>query len=239
MIASDFDDTLAREGKIDPVALERIRDVRRNGLAVVIVTGRRMSELLEVFDEIHEVDFVVSENGGYAFVPGTDEGWPLTHEVDESLVAELERGGVTPLQIGETIIGTLAPCLDVVTGILESHGSGYVVIRNRESLMLLPRGVDKGSGLEAALRHLGFQRGEAVAVGDAENDVVFLAGAGLGVAVGDATKGLKDVADVVTAAPGPQGFVELMDGLAADGWMHDPRPPRSQATAVEGQARAS
>ena len=229
VVASDFDDTLAREGQIDPAALDRIRGARSTGLRVVIVTGRRMSELLEVFAEIDEVDFVVAENGGYAYSPQTGSGWRLAEPVSESLVAALASRGVTPLQLGETIIGTLAPWLDVVNDVVAEHPSDYAVIRNRESLMLLSRGVDKGSGLAAALTHLGFARAEAVAIGDAENDITFLAAAGLGVAVGDAVQGLKDQADLVTAEPGPQGFVQLMDLLADRAWSRDP----------EGRARAS
>lgn len=221
VLASDYDDTLARRGQVDEIALDRIRAARKAGVTVVLVTGRRMSELLEVFAELNEVDFVVAENGGYAYSPKEGRGWPLARALDQTLVDHLRARGVDPLYVGETIVSTVDPWLDVVLEVIAEHPAGYSLIRNRESLMLLPHGIDKGFGLTAALTALGVPAEASVAVGDAENDITLLEAAGRGIAVGDAVVQLKEQADLVTGAPGPQGVVELVDLLAAADWELD------------------
>ena len=56
-----------------------------------------------------------------------------------------------------------------------------------------------------------------VAVGDAENDLVFLRGCGLAVAVANALPTVKDVADLVTARARGAGVAELVERwLAGD-----------------------
>lgn len=221
VLASDYDDTLARRGQVDELALDRIRAAREAGVSVVLVTGRRLPELLEVFAELNEVDFVVAENGGYAYSPKEGRGWLLAPALDQTLVDQLRACGVDPLYVGEAIVSTVDPWLDVVLKVIAEHCAGYSLIRNRESLMLLPHGIDKGSGLTAALTALGVPAEASVAVGDAENDITLLAAAGRGIAVGDAVLELKAQADLVTIAPGPQGVVELIDLLAAADWELD------------------
>jgi len=73
---------------------------------------------------------------------------------------------------------------------------------------LLAPEVSKGKALESLAGHLGVSLGEVMAVGDGTNDISLLAVAGLGVAMGNARRELKEVADHITLD------VEL-NGLAA------------------------
>lgn len=59
-------------------------------------------------------------------------------------------------------------------------------------------GVTKGSGLLALAAHLGLTRAQTMAVGDSGNDRAMLEAAGLGVAMGNATEDIKEIADAVT-----------------------------------------
>ncbi len=65
------------------------------------------------------------------------------------------------------------------------------VVRNRDSAMVLPHGISKRTGIEAALRALGETPAATVAVGDGENDVALFAVAGVSVAVANAVDLLK------------------------------------------------
>ena len=47
------------------------------------------------------------------------------------------------------------------------------VIFNKGAVMILPAGVNKGTGLEAALKELQLSAHNVVGVGDAENDHAF------------------------------------------------------------------
>lgn len=60
------------------------------------------------------------------------------------------------------------------------------------------RGADKGSALETMAHHLGIGINETMAFGDGGNDISIIKTAGTGVAMGNATDGVKAVADYVT-----------------------------------------
>ena len=79
--------------------------------------------------------------------------------------------------------------------------------------MILPAGVNKASGVEAALHALGLSADQAVGIGDAENDIDFLAKCGLAVAVGNALPAVKARAQMVTRATHGAGVAELADWL--------------------------
>ena len=59
-------------------------------------------------------------------------------------------------------------------------------------------GVDKGSALKKTMKSLGIKPEECIAFGDSENDISMLEYAGIGVAMGNAQKGVLDIADEVT-----------------------------------------
>ena len=98
--------------------------------------------------------------------------------------------------------------------------------------MILPSGVNKASGLKAALKELGLLTQNAVGVGDAENDDLFLRACECSVAVANAIPLLKEQVDIVTTKANGEGVRELIEQLVT----HDlkdyslkPRPiPLSQ-----------
>lgn len=69
---------------------------------------------------------------------------------------------------------------------------------NTDALMVLPAGVTKASGLNAALVELSLPASPVAAIGDAENDVVFFKQCGNSVAVAIALPELKAIASLVT-----------------------------------------
>lgn len=62
---------------------------------------------------------------------------------------------------------------------------------------IIPRGIDKGKGVEVICRYFGADTRDAVAFGDSMNDAAMLERARLGVAMGNACDELKALADVV------------------------------------------
>lgn len=82
--------------------------------------------------------------------------------------------------------------------------------------MLLPAGVNKASGLRAALRRLNLSEHNAVGVGDGENDHTFLEICEMGVATANAVDSLKAQADLVLQRPKGAGVTQLAQRLLAD-----------------------
>jgi hydroxymethylpyrimidine pyrophosphatase-like HAD family hydrolase len=210
VLACDYDGTLATAGKIAPATARALERVRATGRRVVLVTGRRLDDLLDVCPEVDLFDLVVAENGAVLLAPGTGEIEDLAAPPQPSLLARLEAKGV-PFSVGRVIVATVDPHGSKVRDAIRELGLELDVILNREAVMVLPRGVSKESGLERALDRLAISPHNAVAVGDAENDEAFLRRAGLAVAVANAVPSLAAQADIVTTAPDGAGVRELID----------------------------
>src|SRR5262249_33658503 len=95
-------------------------------------------------------------------------------------------------------------------------GVERALVFNKGSLMLLPGGTTKGTGLLAALASMELSPHNVVAVGDAENDHAFLAPAECAVAVANAIAALKGRADHVTARGNGAGVIELIEEHVLD-----------------------
>lgn len=75
----------------------------------------------------------------------------------------------------------------------------------------LVKGVSKASGLKTLAQRLGFEAQEVMAIGDQLNDLEMLEWAGLGVAMGNAVAGIKEVADVVTGTNEEAGVAQAIE----------------------------
>ncbi|MGB5266125.1 MAG: HAD hydrolase family protein, partial [Polyangiales bacterium] len=63
-IAIDFDGTLTLEGRPDEHVLGSLAQARDAGMALLLVTGRVVSDLLQVFPDAEQwFDMIVAENG--------------------------------------------------------------------------------------------------------------------------------------------------------------------------------
>jgi HAD superfamily hydrolase (TIGR01484 family) len=105
-LALDYDGTIARNGRVDPAAIEALKEVKSSGRKLVLVTGRELSELSSLFTELELFDLVVAENGGFLFNPANKEETPLAEAPSAALVERLRELGVSPLSIGRTILST-------------------------------------------------------------------------------------------------------------------------------------
>ena len=75
-------------------------------------------------------------------------------------------------------------------------------------------GVTKGSGLLALAAHLGLRREQTMAVGDSGNDRAMIEAAGLGVAMGNATDDIKEIADATTDDNNHDGVAKAIEKYA-------------------------
>ena len=82
----------------------------------------------------------------------------------------LRERGVEPLSVGRSIVATWEPMETVVLEVIHEQGLELQITFNKGAVMVLPPGVNKASGLEAALQALGLSRHNVVGAGDAEND---------------------------------------------------------------------
>lgn len=86
-----------------------------------------------------------------------------------------------------------------------------LVYAEETSLELSPLGVTKGDGLSRLCAYLQIDLKEAVAVGDADNDLDVLKRAGLAIAMGNANDRVKSLCDAVVADNDHEGIAEAVD----------------------------
>jgi len=72
---------------------------------------------------------------------------------------------------------------------------------------------NKWDGILHMLTHFGLEPQEVVAIGDAENDIEMLAGAGYSIAMGNADDDIKECADFVTSHVDDDGLEKAIDHL--------------------------
>jgi hydroxymethylpyrimidine pyrophosphatase-like HAD family hydrolase len=215
VLACDYDGTLATDGRIAPETLEALRRVRESGRRVLLITGRQFEDLLNVCPEIDFFDLVIAENGAVLYDPPAKKVEDLAPPPPPPFIAGLEHMGV-PFSKGRVIVSTVVPHEVVVLETIRALGLELHIIFNKESVMVLPSGVSKQSGLVEALRRLGVSAHNTVGIGDAENDHAFLASCGFAVAVANAVPALAAKADLVTQAPNGEGVRELIYGSLLD-----------------------
>ena len=216
-IASDYDETLACSGRVDQSTLIALACARKANHKLLLVTGRELGSLQSVFPELNTFDLIVAENGAVLYDPSTAREKVLCPPASQSLFAELQRRRVRPLWAGRCIIGTVRNHTKVVQDTMCELGLKLHMALNRQSLMVLPAGVDKGTGLEAALRELGLVKEAVMGIGDAENDLAFLRLCGISAAVANATDDLKSQVRLVTTAACGAGVVEVINKVINNG----------------------
>jgi hydroxymethylpyrimidine pyrophosphatase-like HAD family hydrolase/energy-coupling factor transporter ATP-binding protein EcfA2 len=209
-LATDYDGTLAHEGIVAESTLQAVRRLKESGRRAVLVTGRELSDLRRVFPELGVFDRIVAENGAHVFAPDSGEELLLGAPPPPELAELLKARGVTPLSLGRVIVATWEPHQHTVLEAIKELGLELQVIFNKGAVMVLPSGVNKASGLRAALKELGLSPHNAVGVGDAENDHALLAECELGVALANALPMLKERADLVTQGERGAGVEELI-----------------------------
>jgi hydroxymethylpyrimidine pyrophosphatase-like HAD family hydrolase len=215
-LATDYDATLATDGAVDPDTVEALRRLTATGRKLVLVTGRQLDDVTDAFPEVIIFDRVVAENGALLYRPGTRETRVLAEPPPGRFVEELRRRGVQPLFIGRVVVATVEPNGVTVIDVIRKLGLDLQVILNKGSVMVLPASVDKATGLAAALHELALSPDDVVGVGDAENDLAFLAMCGCGVAVANALPAVKERADRVTQGADGAGVREIIDSLIAE-----------------------
>ena len=215
-VAIDYDGTLAQDGLVDSSTVAALEQVVASGRKFILVTGRMLRELLPLFPQAALCARIVAENGAVLYRPATRDQRLLADPASAVLIDTLKRKGVAPLDVGDSIIATVRPHEVPIMEAIRDLGLEHHVIFNRESVMVLPPGVNKATGLAAALDELQLSTHEVVGIGDSENDHALFQASELAVAVASAVPTLRDAADWVTARSNGAGTSEALLALAAD-----------------------
>jgi hydroxymethylpyrimidine pyrophosphatase-like HAD family hydrolase len=232
VLACDYDGTVAQDGKVDADTVAALERCRKSERRLILVTGRQVPDLLGAFSRPDLFDRIVAENGAILYNPADGSEHLLGAPPPAALVTELQNRRVRPLSVGRVIIATWVPNETVVAQVIRDLGLEllFQVIFNKGAIMIIPSGLDKGSGLQAALDALNVSSQDTVGIGDAENDQAFLTMCGCAAVTANALPALKAQADLVTRSGHGAGVAELIDELiSSDLRKIDVRSPRHAA----------
>ena len=213
-LATDYDGTLAADGRVAVETQQALQRLKDSGRRLILVTGRELEGFLEVFPEAGIFDWIVAENGALIYQPSTKEERVLATPPPQELLDALAGKGV-PASHGRVIVGTREPHEVAVLETIKELGLEMQLIFNKGAVMVLPEGINKATGLRAALKEMELSEHNVVGVGDAENDHAFLSACECSVAVANALPMVKETADLTTSGEDGRGVAELIDRLLA------------------------
>jgi hydroxymethylpyrimidine pyrophosphatase-like HAD family hydrolase len=230
VLASDFDGTLADNGRVLPAVWSALRDLQQAGWAVVLITGRTREDLDGLRLPLDRFDRLVLDNGCVLLDPATNTSHILGSFVMGPLLDALQEASVPAVAYGHMIVAS-DPHEPAIRAVLAQHPAPAHLERNGRWLMVLPQGVDKASGLAAALDHLHIPPARAIAVGDSENDLALFRAARFSAAVANAVPAVRAASTWQLTQPAGRGVVELVQRILAnhlreDFWLAPHPEPR-------------
>jgi len=211
-VAIDYDGPIAIDGVFDPTVRGAIAQLRLHGIAVVLVTGRRLAELKSVAGNLGCFNAVVAENGAVLYYPESGRQAVLGHAPSARFLECLSQRGIE-FAVGESVVETEASRAASVLDVIRSLEQPLIMAFNRSRLMVLPMGIAKSIGLRRVLSTLRLSIHNTIGIGDAENDHDLLDACEVGVAVEWGSPALRIVADEIIAGTGPPAVAAYLMGL--------------------------
>jgi hypothetical protein len=141
-IALDYDGTIAVDGALDPAVREAVGSARRAGIAVILVTGRRLADLRHAAGDLSCFDVIVGENGAVLDFPASGRHVVIGHPPAAVFLEELQRRGVD-FVAGEVIVETDSASAQTTLDVVQQLQQPLILAFNRGRVMVLPQAVAK------------------------------------------------------------------------------------------------
>jgi len=223
VLACGLEGTLAEDdGRVAIETWQALRQAKTAGMSIILVTSQTWESLSAegLYAELCEA--IVAEGGAVVYFPRRDTVALPFGRLAPRVLQRLDAAGI-PLQRGRSTVSTRVPHDRAVLKVLQETGSGVTMEYNRGSMMVLPPGATKGTGLRYALRELGYSPRNVIACGDAENDQSLFKVAELAVAVSNALPCIQAQANVVLPQANGTGIKTLIADIL-DGHVPYDRP---------------
>jgi hydroxymethylpyrimidine pyrophosphatase-like HAD family hydrolase len=225
VLALDYDGTIATSGVLNNSVRTALREVRRTGVNLILVTGRRIAELQRLVGNLDLFEAIVAENGAVVAYPSTGRSTLIGQPPPPYFLQELRNRGI-PAEAGECVVEAAAAEAGRILAVIRELELPLVIAFNRGRLMVLPTATSKATGLGEALRTLRLSAHNALAIGDAENDHDLLAACEVGVAVHWGSPVLQLSADLVLDGTGPEDVADYILQVAATKRLPTPKTAR-------------
>jgi hydroxymethylpyrimidine pyrophosphatase-like HAD family hydrolase len=212
LVLSDYDRTFTDETlHVAPGLAEAIRRLQEKGVLFSVVSGRKFPFMMDFYRRMGGlVDSFIAENGCIGYANGCRQVICEAGCRDE-LLQTLDREAI-PHDAGDVVISVHSryqPGLEQVLGCYPA----YHMIRNVDSIMLLPRGASKATGIRWLMDMYCLGIGEMACIGDAENDLDMRGNCSLMGAVANALPAVKRESDYVCRDSFGAGLREFLEHI--------------------------
>ena len=257
MVATDIDGTILKHtGEFNPKVIDCIKNLVKNGIKVILITGRMYKSAKKIADSIGITTPIVAYQGALVkdnsltenvfyerYIPNEISkriiDWAKLQNVhinlymNDELYVEAEneftKKYVTfqkiPFNIAsfdEIELNSVNKILlidyenpDKITKInnqLKQDFPELFIVKSTDFFCeVCQKEATKGHGLKYLQELYGIKKEETLTIGDHNNDIELLLAGGIKVAMGNATKELKSVADYVTDDVDNDGFVKAIE----------------------------
>jgi len=209
-LITDFDRRLTdHPGEINEAVIKKMKSLKK---PLILVTGRPFKYVYNLYQKFPVWECIVSENGAAIYFPKKDQLITFASNTVKEAAKIIENARIKSTR-GLNIISVSMKDASKVKKLLRPHSKRLTYKVNVDELMILPTGVDKGIGTKVALNHLNIEPEKIIIVGDAKNDIDLFNVPGYRVAVANADKELKAIADYTTKNPSSSGVIEVVEEL--------------------------
>jgi len=237
LVALDMDGTLlTKDHEVSVANQEMIAKAQAQGIIVMLCTGRWLTFCEPYAEKLSLDTYFVTVNGGEIWTATKElvERHELTAETIESMWHLGDKVGINMWMTSTTGNFMRSERPDdfyayqwlKIGYSTEDHKKLAAIkkqLKTYEGLELTnslptnievnPHGVNKASALIRVCKELGITMDEVMAVGDSMNDIKMIEQAGIGVAMGNAQKEVKDAADFITDANYDDGVAKAIERL--------------------------
>jgi len=170
-------------------------------------------EIMKFFKEIR-VHFHSYYNDELCMEHLTEEGHYYSRlagvkpHIIEDLIASLDQNEAMKIM---AITDNEKVLLEMEAELRSRYSQRLYITRSKPFFLeIMSREASKANALQVVAEHYGIDRKEIMAIGDSYNDIDMIEWAGLGVAMGNAFKPVKEAADYVTVSNDEAGVAEAI-----------------------------
>lgn len=234
VVITDFDSTLTIEqpNTVPDEVWNALRAWKSQGNTLILATGRTLPYLvgpsgIDDPEKLRIFDRIVAENGAVMWDPHTDQVTLLAHPPSPLLVDQLRTALGSDLTVGYGCVSAPKTRTADIENVLGQATENFHRIFGTTSVMYVPKGISKLSGIKHVLRELSIHPSRCATVGDGENDHDMLNRSatpfGMTVAVQNAEPETQELAGYVTVSEKGYGVMELLSALLARNAHHRTR----------------
>ncbi len=173
-----------------------------------------MQALCDVRDAFPGIGIEVMTSDGRLYVVQSNE-YTHHHTVYERLIYTMSPLGEFSPKWNKVLFAcgheTLLKVQEFVSG--RQYPGLYFIATNSIYFEIMPEGVSKGAALRELCGMLQIPRENTIVIGDYYNDMEMMKAAGRSVAMGNAPKEVREIADAVTASCEDGGAAQVLYGL--------------------------